>query len=174
MKKLLILMLVLCMASAANATLTLVSSAGTTILTGTTTMIGINTDVGLAGGGMQGHVVVDEADASMGSWTGGGGTIYYPPSIVDTAGSVYTYYYGAASGYGDMWLIFGVAPTPALGGTGILADFEFGCDGIGDVTITLWNSDLTAVLDTITITQIPEPMTIALLGLGGLFLRRRK
>ena len=34
--------------------------------------------------------------------------------------------------------------------------------------------DLTTVLDTITITQIPEPMTIALLGLGSLFLLRRR
>ena len=170
MKKLLILMLVLCMASMANATLTLVSSAGTTMTTGTTSMIGINTDTGIAGGGPWVNIIVDEGDP--GSWTGSGGTIYYPPAIADP--SVYTYYYGAYSGYGDAWILFGAAPTPTLGGTGILADFEFQCDGLGDVTISLYNSDFSSVITTLTITQIPEPMTIALLGLGGLFLRRRK
>ncbi len=33
---------------------------------------------------------------------------------------------------------------------------------------------LMAVWDTVVITQVPEPMTMALLGLGGLLLRRRK
>lgn len=32
----------------------------------------------------------------------------------------------------------------------------------------------TVTFDSITITGIPEPMTVALLGLGGLFIRRRK
>jgi hypothetical protein len=38
---------------------------------------------------------------------------------------------------------------------------------------TGWNRT-TALLDTATVNVTPEPMTIALLGLGGLFLRRRK
>ena len=33
---------------------------------------------------------------------------------------------------------------------------------------------MSAVLDTVVIHQVPEPMTIALLGLGGLLLRRRR
>jgi hypothetical protein len=44
---------------------------------------------------------------------------------------------------------------------------------IGDVTLTLFDVDLN-VLDSQVIHQVPEPMTLALLGLGGLFLRRRK
>ena len=41
-------------------------------------------------------------------------------------------------------------------------------------TITLYNEGWTASIDVLKIVQVPEPITIALLGLGGLFLRRRK
>ena len=59
---------------------------------------------------------------------------------------------------------------------GVLVDgIVFTCTGQpGDVTLTLFNDTYTAVLDTLTIKQVPEPITFALLGLGGLFLRRRK
>jgi hypothetical protein len=50
--------------------------------------------------------------------------------------------------------------------------------GIKYVTISLWDDDVgygtNDVQDTIVIHQIPEPATIALLGLGGLLMRRRK
>jgi len=49
----------------------------------------------------------------------------------------------------------------------------FHCEGYGDVVLTLVDAEL-SVLDTQVIHQIPEPITFALLGLGGLFLRRRK
>ncbi len=59
-------------------------------------------------------------------------------------------------------------------GTGFEATFH--CDGEGDVVIDLIDYNSGELLDTLTIHQvdIPEPMTMALLGLGGLFLRRRK
>jgi len=50
---------------------------------------------------------------------------------------------------------------------------DFHCTGINDAIITLWDAGLEEVRDQQVIHQ-PEPMTIALLGLGGLFLRRRK
>lgn len=57
--------------------------------------------------------------------------------------------------------------------TGMLVnEIDFHCDGPGDVTIALVNDD-GLVVDSQVIHQVPEPMTIALLGLGGLFLRRR-
>lgn len=49
----------------------------------------------------------------------------------------------------------------------------FECTGLGDVVLTLMDLELN-VFDAVTIHQIPEPITFALLGLGGLFLRRRK
>lgn len=59
----------------------------------------------------------------------------------------------------------------------------FHCDGLGEVTVQLTLHGDTEVdgnlitpedLGGITIIQIPEPMTLSLLGLGGLFLVRRK
>jgi hypothetical protein len=51
----------------------------------------------------------------------------------------------------------------------------------GDATIILGNGvydgqgyPMAAVLDTVVIHQVPEPMTIVLLGIGGLFLRHRR
>jgi hypothetical protein len=49
----------------------------------------------------------------------------------------------------------------------------FKCLDEGDVVLTLTDADL-GVLDAVTIHQIPEPLTLGLLGLGGLFLRRRR
>ena len=57
---------------------------------------------------------------------------------------------------------------------GIIADVILHCAGEGDVTVLLGPAPSTDMLDKLIIHQIPEPMTMALLGLGGLFLRRRK
>jgi hypothetical protein len=43
-----------------------------------------------------------------------------------------------------------------------------------DILLTLSDATTGEIYDTQVIHQIPEPMTIGLLGLGGLFLRRRK
>lgn len=55
----------------------------------------------------------------------------------------------------------------------VLDGLVFHCEAVGDVTLTLFDADL-GVLDSQVIHQIPEPLTMVLLGLGGLFLRRRK
>ena len=55
---------------------------------------------------------------------------------------------------------------------------DFHCEAYGDVTLILVEvppaGGLGQVWDRQVIHQIPEPITFALLGLGGLFLRRRK
>jgi len=65
---------------------------------------------------------------------------------------------------------------PFTAPNGLLIDgLIFHCVGQpGDVVLTLFDAADLSVLSTVTIHQIPEPITFALLGLGGLFLRRRK
>jgi hypothetical protein len=64
--------------------------------------------------------------------------------------------------------------TPNTLPTGTIVDLmTFHCEGPGTVTLTLWDTNDATVLDILTIHQTPEPMTMLLLGLGGLFLRKR-
>jgi len=70
-------------------------------------------------------------------------------------------------------------PLPSIATGSVLLDqYAFHCEAEGDVTIKLYtvNTAYTALAlrDTAVIHQlIPEPITLTLLGLGGLFLRRR-
>ena len=84
-------------------------------------------------------------------------------SVINLAGRYQDYDY-----YGVTIADSGGALVP---GTGFEVDFH--CDGPGDVLVELLAFSDYALIDSLVIHQ-PEPMTIALLGLGGLFLRRRK
>jgi hypothetical protein len=67
------------------------------------------------------------------------------------------------------------APPPLVG---LLVDgIEFHCADEGEVILELWTAGTAGpevLLDTQVIHQIPEPITLTLLGLGGLLLRRRR
>ncbi len=164
MKKLLALMLVLGMASFANAALIL-------SINGDTTQDVISIPV-------SGNVTIDVYQTTdspaewwlgytgPGEWMRATAHLYIPPApdtmVVDDGG------------YGAVWFQ-GRIPTATVNyDPGKWFDVDFHCTGLGDAIITLYAANGETVLDTATIHQIPEPAMIALLGLGGLFLRRRK
>lgn len=80
-------------------------------------------------------------------------------------------------GIAALQVTFGVV-FPAM--TPIWDSIIFHCEiDNGPTTVTLWNAGTTGQIsgdpwDQVTIHQVPEPMTVALLGLGGLFLLRRR
>ena len=161
MKKLLIFMLVLGMASAANATLTWTLSYNEG--TGTVDVSVIDhpiasTYIGLA---------VVAADGVLSSFTIG----------ADAPGNsafVITYGDAGRSEQGEIWtMIDQTTPYEYPDGSWLTASFAFVGEAISaEVYLDDWTgAAYQGHLDSIT---IPEPMTVLLLGLGGLFLRRRK
>lgn len=70
-------------------------------------------------------------------------------------------------------LIFVQPPNPIPPGNWFEVDLTCLKAGV-DVRVLLIHSDMVTVLDTLTIHQIPEPMTLALLGLGSLIMLRRR
>lgn len=169
MKKLLVVFLILCVASAANAALTWVDASMNDL-----TSIDI-----VESGSVTVYLKSDTANLSMVNWvapsdtgvarvTGG--------SDLTAAGDGATYavdpsgYIGWARGES---LPGGDATSIKAGLWYELVITAYGTDG---ESMTM-GSDYYAAggsNDVLTVNIIPEPMTVALLGLGGLFLRRRK
>ncbi|MHC5060639.1 MAG: PEP-CTERM sorting domain-containing protein [Planctomycetota bacterium] len=183
MRKLLVLTMVLCLASMASATLQV--SIGVdqnpvdselTVDPGATVDFGIWTDAAVAAfENVTWALVVDDAEGTV---TGGAGLV----SGFNVMGAFQDQTWAPAGLNG----VFGGYLGPMVGGPVAgddLYDSFVLTAGLAtaDATVELWSLTdigggdwaLDAMLDS-AVVHVPEPMTMALLGLGGLFLRRRK
>ena len=163
MKKLLILALVLGMTSAASAALSLGGVYNGTINVGETGIVTVISDDTV---GWMGYVGSDN------------------PPVLGITGCVATTKAGQDSyvtpnpyGYVGYYEIQAADMSEPFDSVVAGVQFEISVYGatLGDVyTIDRWNTGWDTILESGTVTVIPEPMTIALLGLGGLFLLRRR
>jgi len=114
-------------------------------------------------------------DVTGGEWTGVD-NVYIPPAKSGSTNADFGV--GDWLGTGDVDLyeaVFASGVPSFYNGIGVLGDYEYRCLAIGpDVLVELMHGTTGGILDSLTIHQIPEPMTIALLGLGSLFLLRRR
>ena len=186
MKKLLIALVALAMTTIANATIIKISVNGVVdppiyLFPSETAIIGIHVtdNTGWPSGGIGGFVVIQGAGSIV---------IPEPPelylweqSTINKANlpepydTYKTYLEPTYPGITDI-LEFEIKDTsiPITLPLGRVIDgLMFHCDALGDVVLTVIDLDLN-VFDSQVLHQVPEPMTLALLGLGGLFLRRRK
>ena len=166
MKKLLTLMLVLGMASVANAALSLI--APTEINEGDTVTIQISSDSTADDGCYLDFGYVSEGGFELSNPRY---LFPYPPIIIPP-------YPPIPPPYNDIIefeLLFASAPGEVVT-PGVWFEVDLTCLKVGvDVWIEMYDAASPyPLIDSLTIHQIPEPMTVALLGLGGLFLLRRR
>lgn len=169
MKKLLILMLVLGLASTANAVILSISPDSATVNCGESITVSVSSDTSGINGAYLAYIMVMETECGALS-----------DCVIDTnAGDQAWCMAYQEDGWGTGFEI-GAADTQGLVAAGKHFDFTFTCPALGEgcpctATIDVYvDPDYDNPHDTLTVECVPEPMTIALLGLGGLFLRRRK
>ena len=179
MKKLLILMLVLGMASLASATPVMVVSNTTPTLgsTFTVTISGTSAEASgtdYIGGGYAGVLALD-----YDNYTDGADNPYISFVNVTVTPTIAA---GAGAGMSDstgnvQWIAaYGINPADETRDVdeGLWFTWTLNADSLGTTMVDFLNAGWTATIDDQLVTVIPEPVTIALLGLGALFLRRRK
>jgi hypothetical protein len=182
MKKLLVLMLVLGIASTASATLQ-ISAGGVQepedstiwLAPSETIILDIWTDTDITPGVGEGYwsLTALTTDATV---SGGVSVLEEPGNQIYAGGGAYT----PTVGDEGPWMSVALTTLPSIAaGTTIFDDIVFHCEREPTETVVeLWfhafNPDQAVLVDTLLIHQIPEPMTVGLLGLGGLFLLRRR
>jgi hypothetical protein len=189
MKKIVVLVLVLGIASAANATLSLSVngnldpvSSEIYLLPSEVAVINIHGD-GQSAPGTSPYLAISGPGSISGYTMVYGGTLSGYMELEQlaiefgiTEAEMLSYFDGLGITAVDCsWAILNDGAIPQKQLTGVLVDnIMLHCEDRGDVTISLVSEAFDEVFDSVVIHQIPEPITFALLGLGGLFLRRRK
>ena len=165
MRKILVLFLVLGLASAANAMIIKVDEQeGDSFevdIKSTITVVSEDSSTWL------GYIIIED---------GGAGSLENVV-ILDAAGDI-----GAASAYTEAGWGAGYELSASMSPTGVpavAAGNQFSFDYVGAVgdtaTISLFlDPEFTTPVASVTVTVVPEPMTVILLSLGALFLRRRR
>jgi hypothetical protein len=171
----LILMLVLGITSVANAAFTLVVDGeevggAIDLIGGGLIDIGIYNDTqGDTSNTQQLYALVIINDITGGEWTGLN-NVYIPPAVPGS--------FNTPSPHPLVGVFEGhfTNLNPYFSGVGVLGDYQYHCLKADNsiVTVELMDGTSGMILDSLAIHQIPEPMTIALLGLGGLFLLHRR
>ncbi|MCK4959816.1 MAG: PEP-CTERM sorting domain-containing protein [Planctomycetes bacterium] len=174
MKKLVLLTLVLGMASLANAGLEL---SPVTATANPSDMVGLSVVVdadGLADAADYRYlaIVVQGAEGTISGGSAAAGNL-----TADQLGNTISYFPLVAGEAGIDWYVGDSGGVSFAAGTTMIdsIDFHMLAEDPTPAVISLYASAGFAsyeIVDTLTIT--PEPVTMALLGLGGLFLRRRK
>jgi hypothetical protein len=170
MKKLLALMLVLCLASVASATISMDVSGTVDIVIGNTLTVTVSSS---DSNPWNGYIIIQE---------GGDGALSNGV-VLDTGNLSDTQPYSEDDwgiGYSMVAGTTDVINFPVVVGDQFSYDYDTTGMNYGDTAIlSLWDDGVGYEPDQdeqgiALLNVIPEPMTIALLGLGGLLLRRRK
>ena len=182
MKKLLILMLVLGLTSSANAIVIELYADDVNTLAVTVTdlsptvQVSVYSDTGIAGNYIR-LVSVDTHGTAggIGTFTAMSKTTAAgPDAVVTHPYYAYAWLYKIEAKDADP----STDPPNISPGEHFYFDYtatSFKADGSVQQVVDLRNNDMTwSLVESMVITQIPEPATIALLGLGSLFLMRRR